>query len=123
MNTDTHPLRKYFEPKEPMPEPAPNKAQPRKADAASHSPLPWGTVVETEFEPCAICDTDGNEMVHLVGGLLGERATNAKLIVRAVNNADKLAGALRNALNMIDPFVWNKSKEAAILDEYEKESQ
>ncbi len=37
----------------------------------------------------------------------------------AVNHADKLAGALRNALNMIDPFVWDKSKEAAILEAYE----
>ncbi len=36
-------------------------------------------------------------------------------------HADKLAGALRNALNMIDPFVWNKSKEAAILEAYEAE--
>ncbi len=36
------------------------------------------------------------------------------------SHADKLAGALRNALNMIDPFVWDKSKEAAILDAYEE---
>ncbi len=35
------------------------------------------------------------------------------------NNADKLAGALRNALNMIDPFVWDKSKESEILEAYD----
>ncbi len=38
-------------------------------------------------------------------------------------HADKLAGALRNALNMIDPFVWDKSKEAAILAAYEESKQ
>ncbi len=42
---------------------------------------------------------------------------------QARDHADKLAGALRNALNMIDPFVWNKGKEAAILEAYEKESK
>ncbi len=56
-----------------------------------------------------------------------ERVTPKSVTHEYVRNlerhADKLAGALRNALNMIDPFVWDKSKEASILDAYEKESK
>ncbi len=87
---------------QPLPNLAPNKAQPQ------HSPLPWRTVVETEFEPCAICDTDGNEMVHLAGGSSRERATNAKLIVRAVNHADKLAARLKDAIEQ-SRFIYGKT--------------
>ncbi len=79
----------------------PNKAQPRKEDAASHSPLPWRTVVETEFEPCAVCSNDGEEMVHLVGGSIRERACNQKLIVRAVNGYADLQAAHERQYNKV----------------------
>ncbi len=108
MNTDTHPLRKYFEPKEPMPEPAPNKAQP--------SLLPWRVdfnKYDQQYRVYSGYVPVINAMFH------ADEPADAALIVRAVNHADKLAGALRNALNMIDPFAWDKSKEAAILEAYE----
>ncbi len=109
---------------------APRTASERPAPA-QHSPLPWsysaiggdnlimakiGNSRVTVAE--AIYDEANGEGISME-----ELDANKALIVRAVNNADKLAGALRNALNMIDPFVWDKSKEAAILDAYEKESQ
>ncbi len=72
--------------------------------------------------PVGYVDRDGKTHRCAVTDWLDSPA-DAALIVASVNHADKLAGALRNALNMIDPFVWDKSKEAAILDAYEKELQ
>ncbi len=59
-------------------EPAPNKAQ--------HSPLPW---VHTHEDGC-INDADGNLIASEI------RYDEGKLIVCAVNHADKLAEALRD---------------------------
>ncbi len=89
-------------------EKAPNKAK--------HSPLPWRVdfnKYDQQYRVYSVNAPVTNSMFH------ADNDTDAKLIVRAVNHADKLAGALRNALNMIDPFVWDKGKEAAILDAYE----
>ncbi len=73
-----------------------NKAQPRKADAATHSTLPWrraGGMVEGY----SIIAGDGKCVVY---GKLPSSTTN--LIVRAVNHADKLAEALRD----LEDVTW-----------------
>ncbi len=96
--------------------PAPNKAQPRKLDAASHSPLPWrirqsqtvGEAQQGERIECDcgfVCTLETRRYeANLTSESINEseRKANAKLIVRAVNHADKLAEALR-------PFVEKPS--------------
>ncbi len=65
-------------------EAAPNKAQPRKADAATHSPYPTDDITRSTIVQMDWSSTDPDDV------------KNQKLIVRAVNHADKLAKALRD---------------------------
>ncbi len=101
-----------------------NKAQPRKADAASHSPLPW--TLETwkygeEAREVPTLVSQGKDATAQVLDLWcmddrqGERDANAALIVRAVNHADKLAEALKMACRVIE----GENLDEAMSGEYE----
>ncbi len=70
----------------------------RVSDKAQHSPFPWRTVVETDFEPCSIYADPEQHVADIYGNDKRQRAANARLIVASVNHADKLAEALRDIL-------------------------
>ncbi len=99
-----------------------NKAQPRKADAATHSTLPWrraGGMVEGY----SIIAGDGKCVVY---GKLPSSTTN--LIVRAVNHADKLAEQLSHSADKLnDLSEWLKAyaepRQAASVKAVENEAR
>ncbi len=104
-------------------QPAPNKAQ--------HSPLPWEIIYtdnEIETTGCGAVKARFNRDNEK---MRAEAEANAALIVRAVNNADKLAEALSIALNAftyssdgVIRFSDNeRSQIRAALTAYNKESQ
>ncbi len=99
------------------PAPAPNKAQ--------HSPLPWRTVVETDFEPCSIYADPEQHIADIYGNDKRQRAANAALIVRAVNHADKLAEACQMFLTALNKDQLNHAYAFTqkALSAYEKESK
>ena len=90
---------------------APNKPQ----QPAAHSPLPWrvtppkGTLaswtITSDCDVAQVLWTGSNERAY----------DNAKLIIRAVNHADKLAEALREAYDFIDILLANTPSEATDL--------
>lgn len=72
-------------------------AQPRKPDTASHSPLPWALEgamkITSGIRYTANCFVGSERAAELE-----ESKANADYIVRACNNAQRLADALNDAL-------------------------
>jgi len=84
-----------------------NKAQ----QPAAHSPLPWSATDLNGW-----CITSAGQPANVSGDvahLIRNGSANAKLIVRAVNHADKLAEALRACVDFIDDGEGGE-KEAAL---------
>ncbi len=109
---DTLALKGMTAPRTASERPAPNKAQPRKADAATHSPLPWKVMADPSYpeglhplhhnryiatEVMGVEGDDFDGEGSLICALRDQehQAGDAALIVRAVNHADKLAEACR----------------------------
>ncbi len=83
--------------------PVPNKAQPQHSQG---SPLPWQIINGGLFD-------DSASMVFPAATKRDE--ANVRLIVRAVNHADKLAEALRMACKVIE----GENLDEAMAGEYE----
>ena len=86
-----------------------NKAQ----QPAAHSPLPWSATDLNGW-----CITSAGQPANVSGDvahLIRNGSANAKLIVRAVNHADKLAEVLREAYDFIDILLANTPSEATDL--------
>ncbi len=101
-------------------DPAPNKAK--------HSPLPWTMDVESYSSPSGVryksnAVTSGG---RILGKLAGFSGSDAALIVRAVNHADKLAkaiGKIRTAMDRgldLTPSIYGAID---TLKAYESEAQ
>jgi len=86
---------------------------------AAHSPLPWRVSPDDVTIHCGSKDDPEIVAITEVNDPMGqsgfEAEENAKLIVRAVNHADKLAEVLREAYDFIDILLANTSSEATDL--------
>ncbi len=116
--------------------PAPNKSETRRGEA-QHSPLPWKVMADPSYpeglhplhhnryiatEAMGVEGDDFDGEGSLICALRDQehQAGDAKLIVRAVNHADKLAEALRDAHHELStgvmPQVVAQHINSAILD-------
>ncbi len=90
----------------------PNKAQ--------HSPLPWNIGEDND-----VFSANTDCVARVCGapeGIKGDLA-NAKLIVRAVNNADKLAEEVRSLIERLEALGETAYASEAALTAYESEAQ
>ncbi len=90
----------------------PNKAQPRKPDAVSHSPLPWSLSGQAGDQYIMARQPEGRIRVAEVFTLY-----DRELIVRAVNHASKLAEALEPLLH--HPTLADVQRASKALAAYE----
>ncbi len=72
---------------------------PEHHNKAQHSPLPWQVGDRSRYRTYVL--SNGLEVCELLKPDRNERIADAKLIVRAVNHADKLAEALQRTLDVI----------------------
>ena len=98
------------------------QTQQPKADSASgsksaqHSPLPWHvcTLGETPFHTSNIVTNDGHLICNVQSTPYKTTGkADAKLIVRCVNNAEKLAEALRHVVDSVDG-AWGTPSDASV---------